>query len=72
MPAINDPSKRKVALESKRRELNAGDRLYEVEMLRDPIAAGLPFFDRAVIERLLPQCTDAKDINASLHLMGEF
>src|SRR5882757_7450872 len=54
---FSDPSKRKVSLESKRRELNAGGRrVFEVEMLLDPIAAGSPFFDRAVIERLLAQC----------------
>ena len=41
---IADPGKRKISLESKKRELNAGGRgVYEVEMLLDPVAAGSPF-----------------------------
>lgn len=55
---ITDPSRRKISLESKKRELNSGGRrVYEVEMLLDPVAAGSPFFDRAVIDRLIAQCT---------------
>jgi hypothetical protein len=38
---IRDPTKRKINLESKKRELNAGGRrVYEVEMMLDPVAAG--------------------------------
>lgn len=71
--AISDPTRRKISLESKRRELNAaGRRVYEVEMLLDPVAAGSPFFDRAVIERLLSQCTDAKDDKAGFWLWGDY
>ena len=51
---INDPTKRKISLESKKRELNAGGRrVYEVEMMLDPVAAGSPFFDRAIIDGLM-------------------
>jgi hypothetical protein len=54
---IADPSKRKISLEGKRRELKAGGRrVYEVQMLLDPVAAGSPFFDRPTIERLIAQC----------------
>lgn len=71
--SINDPSKRKVSLESKKRELNGGGRrVFEVEMMLDPVAAGSPFFDRAVIERLLSQCTDAKEDKAGFLLWGEY
>jgi hypothetical protein len=71
--AINDRAQKVVSLESKRRELNAGGRrVYEVEMLLDPVAAGSPFFDRAVIERLLEQCTDAKELKAGFHIWREY
>jgi hypothetical protein len=71
--SILDPSKRKISLESKRRELNAGGRrVYEVEMLMDPVAAGSPFFDRATIERLLVTCTEPRDQRAGLFLWAEY
>jgi hypothetical protein len=55
---IEDPAKRKISLESKRRELNAGGRrVYEVEMLLDPISAGSAFFDRRLIDQLAHGCT---------------
>ena len=70
---IADPSKRKISLESKRRELNAGGRrVYEVEMLLDPVAAGSPFFDRAIIERLLAACTEPREQKAGFHLWAEY
>ena len=51
---IPDPTKRMISLESKERELNAGGRrVYEVEMMLDPVAAGSPFFDRVIIDELL-------------------
>ena len=63
--AISDPTRRKISLEAKKRELNAGGRrVYEVEMLLDPVAAGSPFFDRATIDRLMAQCTDAPENKA--------
>lgn len=69
---IADPSKRKISLEAERRELNAGGRrVYEVEMLLDPIAAGSPFFDPAVIECLLAACTEAREQKAGFHLWAE-
>ena len=70
---IVDPSERKISLESKRRELNAGGRrVYEVEMLMDPVAAGSPFFDRATIERLMVACTEAREQKAGLSLWAEY
>lgn len=70
---ISDPTLRKVSLESKKRELNAGGRrVYEIEMMLDPAAAGSPFFDRTVIDRLISQCIEAKEIKAGLYLWGEY
>ncbi|EAQ33668.1 hypothetical protein NB311A_09891 [Nitrobacter sp. Nb-311A] len=70
---IADPGKRKISLEGKRRELNAGGRrVYEVEMLLDPVAAGSPFFDRATIERLIAQCAQPSGEKAGLHLWQEY
>ena len=70
---IADPSKRKISLESKRHELNAGGRrVYEVEILLDPVAAGSPFFDRAIIERLLAACTEPREQKAGFHLWAEY
>lgn len=57
--------KHKVSLEAKKRELNAGGkRVYEVEMLNDPIAAGSAFFDRRIIDRLLTQTEQPKEDRA--------
>jgi hypothetical protein len=70
---IADPGKRKISLESKRRELNAGGRrVYEVEMLLDPVAAGSPFFDRPAIERLIAQCKEPAGEKAGLLLWQEY
>lgn len=70
---IPDPSKRKISLEGKRRELNAGGRrVYEVEMLLDPVAAGSPFFDRPTIERLIAQCAQPPSEKAGLFLWQEY
>ncbi|HEY1747823.1 MAG TPA: hypothetical protein VGG11_13810 [Xanthobacteraceae bacterium] len=70
---IADPSKRKISLESKRRELNAGGRrVYEVEMLLDPGAAGSPFFDRSAIERLTAACSESREQKAGLYLWAEY
>lgn len=70
---IADPSKRKISLESKRRELNGGGRrVYEVEMLLDPVAAGSPFFDRPAIERLIAQCAEPRQEKAGLRLWAEY
>ena len=57
--------KQYVSLESKKRELNAGGkRVYEVEMLNDPIAAGSAFFDRRTIDRLIGECVSHKEDRA--------
>jgi hypothetical protein len=70
---IADPSKRKISLESKRRELNVGGRrIFEVEMLLDPVAAGSPFFDRATIERLASQCVEPREEKAGFSLWAEY
>jgi len=51
-----------ISLESKRRELNAGGRrVYEVEMLLDPMAAGSAFFDRSIIDRLMATAANRKE-----------
>lgn len=71
--SIVDPSKRKVSLESKKRELNGGGRrVFEVEMMLDPVAAGSPFFDRALIDRLMAQCVDPKEDKASFLLWADY
>jgi hypothetical protein len=50
-------------------ELNAGGRrVYKVEMLLHPVAAGSPFFDGAIIDRLLAQCPEPDEIEAGFHI----
>lgn len=71
--SINGPALRKISLESKRRELNAGGRrVYEVEMLLDPMAAGSVFFDRSIIDRLMAQACEPKETKTGFQLWGEF
>lgn len=63
----------KVSLESKKRELNAGGkRVYEVEMMNDPIAAGSAFFDRKIIDRLLTQCEMEKEDRAGFKVWRSY
>jgi hypothetical protein len=70
---INDPTHRLIFLESERRELNAGGgRVYEVEILLDPIATGSAFFDRPTIERLSTNCPEPEERKASFELWAEF
>jgi hypothetical protein len=70
---IADPTKRKISLESKKRELNAGGRrVYEVEMMLDPVAAGSPFFDREIINELLEKAKSPKEERAGLHVWHEY
>jgi hypothetical protein len=70
---IIDPSKRKISLESKRREFNpGGSRVYKIEMLLDPIAAGSPFFQGSAIERLLLAGTEASAEKAEFALWAEY
>jgi hypothetical protein len=58
---ILDSSKRKISLDTKWGELNAGGRrVYEVEMLLDPVDAGPLFFDRVTIERLVAACAEPR------------
>ena len=65
--------KQVVSLEAKKRELNAGGRrVYEVEMLEDPIAAGSPFFDRKVIDRLITLSTKADEDKAGFLLWAKY
>ena len=59
----------KVSLESKKRELNSGGkRVYEVEMMNDPIAAGSAFFDRKIIDRLLLGCETEREDRAGFKM----
>ena len=70
---IADPSKRKISLEGKRRELKTGGRrVYEVEMLLDPVAAGSPFFERPTIEHLIAQRQELRNEKAGLLLWQEY
>jgi hypothetical protein len=70
---VVDPSKRKISLESKRRELNAGRRwAYEVDVLLDPMAASSPLFDRITIERLLASCTEPRENKVGFALWAEY
>lgn len=53
----------KVSLESKKRTLNAtGEKIYEMEMLNSPEAAGDLFFDRPIIDRLIEKCKNNKPV----------
>ena len=70
---VADPTKRKISLESKRRELNSGGRrVYGVEMLLDPIARGSTFFDRPVIERLIRSCTEPIEQKAGFWVWAKY
>lgn len=71
--AITDPTRRKISLESKKRELNAGGRrVYEVEMLLDPVAAGSPFFDREKIDELMQNAKPPKEDKAGFFVWSDF
>jgi hypothetical protein len=70
---ITDPYRRKISLESKKRELNAGGRrVYEVEMMLDPAAAGSPFFTRAKIDALIAKATDPLEDKAGFLLWDTY
>jgi hypothetical protein len=70
---IPDPTKRKISLESKKRELNAGGRrVYEVEMMLDPVAAGSPFFDRTIIDELMAKASEPRQDKAGFLLWTDF
>jgi hypothetical protein len=70
---VLDPSKRKMSLESKRRELPAGGRrVYDVEVLMQPMAAGSPVFDRATIESLVATCSEPREEKAGLSFWAEY
>lgn len=65
--------KQKVSLESKKRTLNAGGkRVYEIEMMNDPIAAGSAFFDRVIIDRLIKQCVEKKEDKAGFWIWNNY
>jgi len=71
--SISDPTRRKISLESKKRELNSGGRrVYEVEMMLDPVAAGSPFFDRVIIDELLAKASEPRHDKAGLLLWADF
>jgi hypothetical protein len=63
------PEQKKVSLEFKKRDLNGGGkRNYELEMLLDPVSAGTTFFDRQVIQKLIDNVTDPKEIKADFYI----
>lgn len=65
--------KRKVSLETKKRELNAGgNRIYEVEMLLDPASAGTSFFDRRKIDLALEKCVAPLNDSAGFMTWGVY
>jgi hypothetical protein len=71
--AISDPTRRKISLESKKREMNAaGRRVYEVEMLLDPVAAGSPFFNRKKVEAAMEKATDPAEDIAGLFIWDKY
>ena len=53
---ITDPTKRKISLESKKRELNAGGRRV----------------DRAIIDELMAKAKEPKEVQAGLHVWQDF
>ncbi len=58
---FNEPPK--VSLQSKQRTLNAGgEKIYEMEMLNSPEAAGDLFFDRQIINELIKELEGKKPI----------
>ncbi len=64
---------RKVSLETKKRELNAGgNRVYEVEMLLDPASAGSAFFDRRKIDLAMAKCVTPDEDLAGFWLWGKY
>ena len=70
---IHDPARRKISVESKRREFNVGGRrVYEIEVLLDPMSAGSAFLDRAVIDRLMAHTSEPKESKATFELWSEF
>lgn len=70
---ISDPRRHKVSLETKKRELNAGGmRVFETEMLLDPVSAGSPFFTRRKIDELIEKCTEPTDNLAGFHIWSPY
>lgn len=67
------PELRKVSLQTKKRELNAGGRrVYEVEMMLDPASAGTAFFDRRKVDLALQNCIPPLEDLAGLWLWGSY
>lgn len=65
--------RKKVSLEQKKRELNAGgNRVYEVEMLLDPASAGSSFFDRRKVDMALERCVSPTEDLAGFLLWSTF
>lgn len=70
---ITDPTLRKVSLESKKRELNVdGKRIYEVDFLLDPIAAGTTFFDRRIVQKAIDAATEYDEDLAGFHVWAKY
>lgn len=65
--------RRKVSLESKKRELNSGgNRVYEVEMMLDPASAGTSFFDRRKIDLAMEKCVAPVEESAGFMMWGTY
>lgn len=67
---IDDRKKQKISLESKKRDL--GEISYNENMMNDPIAAGLPFFDRRKIDAALEKVTEPLQDLAGFRLWLEY
>lgn len=64
----SDPNKRKVSLETKRREIDN----YEAEMLNNPISMEDLFFNRIKVDAALQHTRKPTEISAGLHIFEEF
>lgn len=64
-----EPKARVVSLQSLRRDLNAnGRKVFESEMMNDPEAADVPFFERTIIDAAIEACRKRKEVKK----IGEF
>lgn len=63
-----DPNKRKVSLETKKREIDN----YEAEMLNNPVSMEDLFFNRPKVDAALKHVRKPTEISAGLHIFEEF
>lgn len=67
---IEDPRKRKISLESKRRAL--GDAVYEAEMMNNPGKTGDYYFDRDLVKLAMSKCFDPKKVTGNFKMWFEY